>query len=52
LQIIMDDDDADNDDDDDKFEKEEKLKFIQLLFKMNKNYFENLIGYENNEDKV
>jgi hypothetical protein len=40
LQIIMDDDDADNDDDD-KFEKEEKLKFIQLLFKMNKNYFEN-----------
>ena len=41
LQIIMDDDDADNDDDDDKFEKEEKLKFIQLLFKMNKNYFEN-----------
>ena len=43
LQIMMNnDDDADNDDIN-QFEKEEKLKFIQLLFTVNNNCFENLI---------
>ncbi|NCA22614.1 MAG: hypothetical protein EBS86_15955, partial [Crocinitomicaceae bacterium] len=53
LQIKMEDDDEDEDEDEDvPLEKEQKLHFIKLLFKINKNCFENLIGYENNEDKI